>query len=432
MAEAMTPEQQEELQGAIMDAFDLDGLTQLVFFEMGEVLSNLVGTGGAFQTVVFNLITKLKQRGTAEVLAHAVCKARPSNSKVRAYAAKYLAGDGPKSPATMATNVGVALGNVAAAAAQGAGGGQVDGIKEVVREFGDDFTNARELTDKLGTFKALHDQLHVIDTRLFAMIRRALGTFRGNADERLALGDYTGELSDCAAAAAKIAQTLPPLLRQTESGWIQRIEQVVTLIRSSLAGADSKTDENAVTLLRRPIQSEPPRINAQMVMLAAQLQEPLGKLTEALAKLATADPARGEQVRVARADLEALRPRLAGLLLEHTAWQQIDIDLRLIPETAAQPLDPILIVWDDVSRAARELCDPKREEAWAATLTATARRFDETGRAGKADEQRQALQEFARLARKRFFDVDKELDEVCNSLVRIGEPLTLLLGLIGR
>src|SRR5687767_10629870 len=105
----LTNEQLKELHGAMLSGFDQDGLTLLVRFEMGEVLGNLVALDGGMEAIVFQLIEKLEQRGTTDVLVQAACKARPGNDLIREYARKYGGGAAARTSVAMAQQVGVVL-----------------------------------------------------------------------------------------------------------------------------------------------------------------------------------------------------------------------------------------------------------------------------------------------------------------------------------
>jgi len=426
--------QLKELHAAILSGFDINELIQIVRFEMGDDLKSMVAVDKGLDAVVFLLLEKIEKRGTTDVLAAAVCKARPSNPLIRAYAEKYLASAvASRSPAAMAAEVTAVLQSVA----DGAQVPGVDGkVKAVVLRFANELAAASLLTNLLRQYKVLHDQLHIIDHRLLGVIKSAAALFRGDEDQRLALSGYTGELRDCVTAAESAARKLS--FAQAELGWILNIEQAATLLEAAVAvakpaaGEGGGTERRALALLRTVVGREPARINGQMMLLAGQLQAPLDGLTRAMSDLELADATRAQAIRGARSAAEALRPRLQGLVVEHDAWQRIDNQLRLVPDSALQPLDDVMIIWPDLSRAANDLCDPRREAVWASSLKAAARRFDVAMVTGITGDQRLALAEFARLARKRFFDVDHELDVLCSSLVQIADPLTELLGLIGR
>jgi hypothetical protein len=273
----LTNEQLRELHEAILSGFDQDGLTQLVRFDLGEVLGNLVSLDGGMNAIVFELIEKLEQRGTTDVLVQAACKARPGNVLISEYGRKYGGGAAARSSVAMAQQVGVVLKNVADAARPAEAQGKVEAV---VRDFAEDMGGARAVTGVLKKYKVLHDQLHEIDHRLYGVIKRAAASYRGEADEKVALNQYTGELRDCAGTASTAARDLP--LGQAELGWIGNIEQAVTLLAAGIVdgraagapdgGEDSQRRDaslrRAVALLRTVIAREPSRINGQMMLLA--------------------------------------------------------------------------------------------------------------------------------------------------------------------
>ena len=65
---ALTPEQRQELHDALLDAFDIGGLTELVRYHLTHRLDVLVNTAASLDTIVFNLLEALDQRGELEPL----------------------------------------------------------------------------------------------------------------------------------------------------------------------------------------------------------------------------------------------------------------------------------------------------------------------------------------------------------------------------
>src|SRR5262245_137793 len=80
---ALTSEQVEELQSAILDAYDQPELTRLVRVHLQVDLRNLVPTESAFAGVVFELIGALQRRGVLHRLIVAMENDRPENIAVR-------------------------------------------------------------------------------------------------------------------------------------------------------------------------------------------------------------------------------------------------------------------------------------------------------------------------------------------------------------
>lgn len=432
---ALTNAQFEELRDAICAAFDKDSLKQLVYFGLGLVLEDIVNVDKPLATVAFELIRVTEQHGTTPTLVRAIYEARPRNEKVLAYCQQHAAFvfESSRPPKEVGKEVKARLFAVAETAQQP----QAGRIRAIIREFRESFAEAQSSIGVLEKYKALHGYLHTIDFGLSAVIARAADAFRQSQDEHFSLHDYTERLNDQVEAAARTAAEPPA--SHAEDGWITNLRQVVEGLRLALAGAPNEPQKRAVSLLKRILAREPSRINGRLFTQAQALQAPLQQLTQALREvqkeLAGPAPAAGaprplDRIAVSLNDLEQSRPRLLGLIAEHDFWQEIDNQLRLASDDEKKSLDELQYLWPDLARAAKGVCDLRRDSVWARQLQAATDRFTAAQGANDPFQQRIAFTDFRRIARTRFFDVDTELHTVCGSLVLIGEPLRILLEVI--
>src|SRR5687767_5583874 len=81
--------QARDLRDALLAAFDLGSLTQLVFFDLGQTLANIVNVNQPFEDVTFGLINWAGQNGTTAALVLAMQQARPKHPLVLAYCQRY-------------------------------------------------------------------------------------------------------------------------------------------------------------------------------------------------------------------------------------------------------------------------------------------------------------------------------------------------------
>jgi chromosome segregation ATPase len=415
----LTGEQAQELRDTLCAAFTLDSLKELVRFKLGERLPVIVDVRKGLADVAFDLIEWTEQYGRTEVLIQEMYRARPHNARVLAWCQKHapFVFEPERSSAVLAGLVGDDLSALARTARQPEG----DRIRRELRGFREDLEGIRAHIHLLERYKALHDQLHTLDFQLYGVLSRAATTFRQNQDVHLELHDYTGQLGDIAESARKTAQELPE--SKGEDRWIDELDQVVESLEQALRGDSGQPERTAMLLLKGLLAREPSRINAQLVTLARELHTPLQRLTQAIRDAGAAAPG-------GLSHLEQLQPRLLGLIAEHDSWQDIDNKLRRATESAGQAVEEMLLLWPIIEKVVRKLCDLRPEEPWARELQAASARFTAAGQANDVLQQRKALSDFRRVARRRFFEVDSELRSLSASLIQMGEPLRNLVEVI--
>jgi hypothetical protein len=412
----LTGEQAEALRDTLCAAFTLDTLKELVRFKLGERLPNIVDVHRGLAEVAFNLIEWTEQHGRTEVLIQEMYRARPQHERVLEYCRKHapFVFEPEPPPAALAGQAGDSLAALARTAQQPEGGR----LRQELRGFRKDIEDIRAHIHLLEKYKALHDQLHTIDFQLYGVLSRAASTFRQNPDVSVELHDYTGQLGDIAEAARRTARELPT---KGEDRWIGELDQVVEALRQALRGDPGQPERMALLLLKGMLAREPSRINSQLVTLARELQAPLQQLAQALRDVGAA---------AGLATLEKLQPHLLGLIAEHDSWQNIDNKLRRAAESAEQAMEELLLLWPVIEKVVRKLCDLRPEASWAQELLAASGRFTTAGHAQDVLQQRKALSDFRRVARRRFFEVDSELRTLCGSLIQMGEPLRTLVEVI--
>jgi hypothetical protein len=412
----LTGEQAQELRDALCDAFTLETLKELVRFKLGERLSVIVDVRKGLADIAFDLIEWTEQYGRTEVLVQEMYKARPHNTRVLAYCQKHAPFVFEPEPpsAVLAEQVGDGL-SVLARTARRPGGTR---LRQELRGFREELEGIRDHLHLLEKYKALHDQLHTIDFQLYGVLSRAAATFRQSQDVHLELHDYTGQLGDIADAARQTAQELPE--SKGEDRWIDELDEVVESLEQALRGEPGQPERTALLLLKGMLAREPSRINAQLVTLARELHTPLQHLTQAIRDA-------GSSAANGLSDLEKLQPRLLGLIAEHDSWQDIDNKLRRATESAGEAVEEMLLLWPVIEKVVRKLCDLRPEAPWAQELLAASARFTAAGQAHDSLQQRKALSDFRRVARRRFFEVDSELRTLSASLIQMGEPLRNLM-----
>ena len=166
----LTPVQWQALHDGLVDAFDRDGLAELVRFNLPYRLDVLVNAQKALEAVVFDLMEALDQRGELESLLRGAVKARPKNEPLialcRTVAPQVFTPVDTRGLITQVTAGLEALTDLSAAPEVWAKVGESQAIFRVVMV----------QTGILAAYKSLHDGLHNLQMRLGA-IEAAAGTF---------------------------------------------------------------------------------------------------------------------------------------------------------------------------------------------------------------------------------------------------------------
>lgn len=427
----LTGEQVEELRDAITAAFDEDALVQMVRFKLGKTLFDLVGRG-PLNTVAFDLITLAEQEGWTRSLVTSVVLVRPNNERVVRFCQAHApwAFNPPESDeliARVTSGLG-ALGTMAQTMA-------APRVSAVIGAFRADLQSGLREFECLRRYKALHDCLHTLQFQYYGQIAEAVelvpaaggpGTPRFRTDERkrLALDRFCPRLRREIENARDDASELSG--RTLEEDWIDDYERAVTFLEASLAGPDDGPAQRAVVILKSLL-GQAPRINSNMALCAGKL--PLDRLTEAMRQIADHLTGAGavamiDQFLAGLRDLQALNPRLQGLVEEHYEWQWLDKEFNAAEDLPGHTLAEKFPRWDRIRQRLRRLCDlaPKRD--WAVQLRQTADVIEVT-----ADpvQFRRTFYKLRDLAADRFYDIDQEMRELSERLVNVAGPLNTLL-----
>jgi hypothetical protein len=437
----------EALQEAILDAFDIHALQDLVRTKLGKRLGEIVDLQQGLEHTIPELITYYEYDDDIERLVSAVLSVRPHNNLIQTYCQRYL-------PQLLAPPVGAPSAGPAPARGIAAVTAQREGspVFGVIARFRPELTEIAAGIELLEGYKTLHDLLHTIDVNLLDIVSLTAMAVHRAGTERWNLLDYTGQLLDLAERADRVSLPLPS--RSVESRWIATLRSASEALRmaadprpADASAAATETGRSATcepTVATEHGQPEQeidrlrsilgalPRINGILVERARNLDGPLQQLTRMILEQAAAAIADEEAARSVAGEatiLETLHQDLLRLVGEHDLWQSLDTNLRYAGGPNAASLNTLLAVWCDLSKEASDLCRPSSHEHWAQALLAAAKRFDEAPATSDQDgERRAAFTQFRQVARARFREVDRELRRLCGSMAgRLNQPLMALL-----
>ena len=423
----LTPEERQALHDGLVDAFDRDGLFELVRFNLPYRLDVLVNPQKALDAVVFDLMEAVDQRGELESLLRGAVRARPNNEPLvalcRTIAPQVFTPVDTRGLITQVTAGLEALTEMTAAPEVWAKVGESQAI----------FRAVMVETGVLAAYKSLHDGLHNLQMRLGAIEAAAVTFTTANSQARLLAQQAVFLRGDADRALAR-AESVPT--KSQEDDWIDELRDAASEIGLSLEAKDAARMARAVAVLRRLIQ-ECYRIDGQMASSAGLLR--LGDLITALDAIVRqwsggngAASSTASRVKAARDALTALRPRLEGLIAEHGEWQVLNKALAGVDTNPGYRPEEKVNRWAKVKERLAALCRAFQAASWSGELMEEVRKWEQAAAAGLADQGEVAAGQVYASAANRFFDVDQDLLKLCGQLTDIGSPIEDLLNNLAR
>ena len=309
---------------------------------------------------------------------------------------------------------------------------RLEAVRSQVAAFRADFQAASEQINLLGQYKGLHDLLHKLQFRCYNVILQEVPRFPQESlaidnllNYEVTLQDLVGELH------ATSSQTSIPA---SELGWIEDVVQAQAKLHEALSRLDPEALKRAVWLLKRTLALQPSCVNQRLNAAARALR--LDALAEALASISAGLSSQGveaEQVAQFASSVETLRAlftRLTALVDAHDRWQTVERILSRIEDVMVYDLDEVELSWPDVQAKVNVLCSGSNEE-WVQLLN------DDGGqvRTALTAQNPMLIQRYFRRYRQRagnrFYQVDVMLKTLCEELRQVGEPLAVLLRLLG-
>jgi hypothetical protein len=427
---SLTSQQYEELTQVLSAAFDHDSLEQMVQFKLGKELFALVPREKGLNTVAFELIQAAEREGWTEALIRGAYISRPKNAKLAAFVEAHW--PAAKKPREATQDVEAVQRGLQALA--GIVGQLADGvIREIVGRFRADFSMTRDKTEALGRYKALHDQLHQLNTKYLRSMTDAAALCRRSEPQYQLLESYALQLKADAGRVRQVATGLRTY--RVEQDWIDSLEQVGGMVLKALEGGEDAPLERAVSTLRRVLVEESIRINALLCDAAGDLRLP--QLVQAMQKirdrLREVPGGGGPQAQRFEAGLTALlllQPRLGGLVEEHFEWQWLDKEFTAADTLPGATPEDRFPRWPTFRVRLLRLCDLSAEKEWARELTALLGDLEQAGAARDAIQFGRRYNKFRTVAADRFFNLDAEMRDLSEQLAQVADPLNQLLRIV--
>ena len=414
----LTPHQYQELERAVVSAYNESDLSRIVRFTFGQPLEQLVKLPATFRTIVFDLIAVCEQRGWTTELVRAIHEERATNPNVSAYCqahARFVFT--PRVKLTDLTEV-VQEGLTSVQTQATAGGAVADMIRR------DDFREPlRELVgrlQRLRQLKTLHACLHDIQFKFLRLINSNLKLQAVGEDQGELLANYCVEISDSVAGAAKVIDTLSS--RVAEQAWIALVGRAIGLLRDGGRGA-----ADGCNLLDSMVRVQPSRINALLTELLTGMQlDPLAHALRSLVQVA------GPSAPPLSASVEALgglSARMRRMLDSHREWQVVDNSLVQIATELRVGLGWEVCgqMWAVVSPTLADLLARHPSDPWSIELARHRTELD-VAVAGGVPTAGKAFERVRSGVSRGFYAADERLKELAGELSDVGGRLTILLG----
>jgi uncharacterized protein YoxC len=297
------------------------------------------------------------------------------------------------------------------------------GVREALLEYRVRFQNIIGRIDRLTTFKAVHDHLHIVQLRCYDRIMSDL--------PRLTTDEAAVDSIDNAAyellTTIEELRTLDedPIFSSSRLAWIATLQRAYEMLVEGVKERDPKKVRQAARFVDRVLATEPAHIDARLFEVADELQlEALGEAVTVVCDGGETGGMHAEKLnplRDARDVLERLQENVHALVRSHNLWQRVDAVIRRVDTNLETATDELTDEWPDLKQSIDALSASTAE--WARKLREDESAVDAA--IGQAS-QTAMVRYFRRLRQKastRFFLLDRELKTQCGELGEIGKPL---------
>lgn len=300
-------------------------------------------------------------------------------------------------------------------------------VRAAIIAFLTDFQAASTQINLMNDYKQVHDLFQELENRYFLIYNDQ----KRLPDDDIAwdsIGMNEPELR------SKIDDLVETAKRATfaadEARWTQQLEKVNTELHQAVEEFDLAKLQDSTRLLYRVLNRQPSRINAQLVTTASTMRlDALEKAMITICENLSSDEFDLEAVRQIKEGVDALAgldERLANLVKEHNAWQELDDELRRVEGSLDQGIDELQDSWEDLEPLTRKLYGRSAEE-WAVQLQKMASSLEQALGEGAIANVRRLFRRLRSQVSRRFRRVDFELLTLCQNLQKVGESLDILL-----
>ena len=403
---------------ALLDAYPTrDALTQLLLLGLDYEIERIVSPTAGTEEAVTRIIQWARSERLQELVT-AACRRAPHHEGLRLVAvevgwAPAAAGSATEAIASVRTGLRALRALI------------TPETRVALASFRSRLEGADRRLKRVADYKALHDRLHDVQFRLYAPIDSVERDFPGG-ESKVQLQLYALAFRSELAKFREIAG------RETiASGDVEWIEDDLVeaqgLLGAAIDGLDAQKLAQALQRLRDVVQQQPTVINHGLLQAVADLD--LADLISSLAAVSTQIAAQGGDAELAgwvtraAGDLGTVREALDRHVQDHKNWQRADRELWRFEAELARAAGDVAPTWAGVERALQRVV--ANDAPWALELREVAALISQSvGNGGSV-----LTLLFARcrtLASDRFYQVDKDLKQLCDRIAPLGADVDAL------
>jgi hypothetical protein len=301
-------------------------------------------------------------------------------------------------------------------------------VKAQLQSFRVVFEGADSRIHTVGDYKDLHDRLHDIQRLCYSPILSARRAFpQGETRDQLRL--------DSRKLRTLINQlraiVLRPTLDANDFLWIEEsLEAARVQLDVAIQESSSTKLGDAISLLTAVMELQPTIINRLLLVSVADLALPrlrsrLQQVTETLKTLGAGD----EQVALfgkGVSELSVLDEELKAQMSTHRGWQAVDTTLRLVETSLNKPFDDLEPAWRVLQKKLDVVLGQATDD-WAEELKDVAQFLDGAIQEKKLSSTALFFNKLQTLASDRFYNVDKDMKQLCEKLRPLGNEFDVVL-----
>lgn len=279
----------------------------------------------------------------------------------------------------------------------------------------------------LSDYKVLHDGLHTIQYSVFqnilASVKIVMDDKYARDDLSKYLRDYRREVSEMSDAAAR---------KKVDAGenlWITQLDESGNELEDGIEKGDQAQMSKATEAINQVIGREPGRINLRLYQAVYAYNQTLPEPTDLMNKVReriNAIAPGAEKVMRFQKGIDALKEinaNLKALIAEHNSWQEVERDLRVLPEFLADAGIPAFNKkWLKVRAQIEQYYSSGTDKS-----SVRLKKADERVGSAIAENDAEAVQKtfetYWSEASDRFFYVDKSVLALCERLKSIRSEL---------
>lgn len=282
-----------------------------------------------------------------------------------------------------------------------------------------------EQIEILAFYKKLHDLLHTLQIKCYNYLLNVIRMIKSDPEDFSAwdnLHDFEDNLQDIISGLSEAAQNS---LMKESVPWVNLLIDNLQILFTTVSNNNVEEIAAAIRPIQKTLSIEPVRLNDRLIGAARAL--PLPSLITALTEVQDKASKTGKttEANVLKEGVESLIKLDSNLRIlrnEHDVWQNIEIEIKRIEGTIVKDLSDLKEAWGYIKELLEKILQEERGE-WVGLIKEVVKKLDDSLSTSDSRLIRQNFQRFRSRAVQRFYDVDLNLNELCENLREVGKPL---------